>query len=139
MSVANSIYFYRLKMGFCYNNGVGFGEFTQLTFMQNYYFVLIAMCGDKVRTKSRTYNHILYYLKDVIRNDFSLQEKEVKKEKLKIFSNVLEFINALDNSYDLLKDIMFWGDKINNLMSHFVTIVQTLNEKMEVLIKTYLD
>ena len=45
----------------------------------------------------------------------------------------------MDRKYAPLGDIKFWGDKVNKLMSHFVGIMQTLNEKKEILTQAYLD
>ena len=58
----------------------------------------------KDRTKAKSYTHFIYFPKDTIRNEFSLQEKEVKKEMQKVYSIILEFINALDKKYDPLVD-----------------------------------
>lgn len=93
----------------------------------------------KERTKAKSYEQIVYFPKDIIRNQFSLQENEVKKEKWKVYIWVLEFFNALDRKYDPIADIKYQGDKINNLMAHFLGIMQTLNEKKEILIKAYPD
>lgn len=61
----------------------------------------------KDRTKAKSYEHIIYFHEDIIRNESFLQEQEVKKEKWKVYKRVLEFINALDKKYDPLADIKY--------------------------------
>lgn len=46
----------------------------------------------KERTKARSYDHFYYYPEDIIRNEFSLQEQEVKKRNGKFLAN---FLNSL--------------------------------------------
>ena len=64
-----------------------------------------------------------------IRNIFSLQEHEVRKEKWIVLSKTLEFINAFDSGYDPLKDKKYWGAKMHVLMNNFATIMHAMNEK----------
>ena len=45
-----------------------------------------------------------------------MQEQEVKKEKLKVYSKVLEFVNVFDKDYNPLADVKTIRDNINNLM-----------------------
>ena len=48
------------------------------------------------RTKTKKYTHIFYYPKDVIRNELSLLEHEVKKEKWRVFSKTMDFVSIFD-------------------------------------------
>ena len=52
------------------------------------------------RVKASHMIHQVYYLEDIIRNVFTLQEQEVRKEKWIVFNKTLEFINAFDPQYD---------------------------------------
>lgn len=81
----------------------------------------------------------VYFLEDIIRNVFSLQEHEVRKEKWIVFRKVLEFLNAFYSAYDLLKDNKHWGDKMQVLMNNFSAFMQTMNEKKAMYAQTYLD
>ena len=56
------------------------------------------------RTKAKSLIQTMYFLEDFIRNVFSLQEQEVRKEKWVVFSKVLEFINSFKPNYNPLVD-----------------------------------
>ena len=58
-----------------------------------------------------------------------MQEKETKKEKWRVFSRVLEFINYFDKDYKPLGNAKIEVDKINKLMITFPKIMETMNEK----------
>ena len=81
------------------------------------------------RTKARRYTHSFYYPKDIVRNELSLLEQEVKKEKWRVFSKTMDFISNFDKQYDPLADCKLMGDRINKLMTHFASIMEVLNEK----------
>lgn len=85
----------------------------------------MTILGKEVRPRP---SHKLYFPEDVIRNTFSLQEQEVRKEKWIVFSKVLDFINDFEPKYNPLVDKKYWGDKMNMLMNNFPRIMQTLNE-----------
>lgn len=46
--------------------------------------------------KLKRHAHQFYYPKEIIKNKFSLQEKEVKKEKWRFYKKALGFINSFD-------------------------------------------
>ena len=79
----------------------------------------------------------MYFPEDIIRNIFSLQEQEVRKEKWIVFSKILEFINAFDSDYDPLKDKKYWGAKMHVLMNNFSAVMQNMNEKKATYVKAY--
>ena len=64
------------------------------------------------RIKAARMEQHVYYPEDIIRNVFTLQEQELRKEKWIVFSTTLEFINAFDPKYDPLKDKKYWGAKM---------------------------
>ena len=59
----------------------------------------------KLRIKLGNINHEFYYLKDIIRNEFLFQEQEIKKEKWRIYSRVIEFIHHFDKDYNPLDKV----------------------------------
>ena len=81
----------------------------------------------------------VYYPEDVTRNIFTLQEQELRKEKCIVLSKTLEFINTFDPHYDPLEDKIYWGAKMQALMNNFTMIIQTMNEKKAMYVKTYPD
>lgn len=91
----------------------------------------------KERKRAKSHEHIVYFLANIIRNQFSLQEQEFRKEKCKVYSRVLEFVNAFELEYSPLADKKYWGAKIDMLMNNFAGFMQTLNEKKEILTQTY--
>lgn len=62
---------------------------------------------DKVGSK----DHEPYFPEDIIRNEFSLQEQEIKKEKWRVYSRVLEFIHCFDDEYKPLDDAKIEANK----------------------------
>ena len=72
-----------------------------------------------------------------IRNSFSSQEQEVRKEKWTVFRKTLEFINAFGSGYDPLKDKKYWGAKMHVLMNNFATIMHAMNEKKAACIEAH--
>lgn len=81
----------------------------------------------------------VYYPEDVIRNIFTLQEQELRKEKWIVYSKTLEFINAFDLHYDPLKEKKYWGAKMQALMNNFAEILQVMHEKKATFFATYPD
>ena len=75
------------------------------------------------RVKASHMGHQVYYLEDIIKNIFTLQEQELRKEKWIVFSKTLEFINAFDPQYDPLRDKTYWGAKMQTLMNNFAMII----------------
>ena len=75
------------------------------------------------RVKASHMVHRVYYPEDVIRNVFTLQEQELRKEKWIVFSKTLEFINAFELYYDPLKDKKYWKAKMQTLMNNFTVII----------------
>ena len=67
------------------------------------------------------------------------EQEEVRKQKWIIYSKVLDFINYFKLKYHPLADKKYWGAKMDMLMDNFAGIMQTLNEKKDIIIKTYLD
>lgn len=51
----------------------------------------------------------------------------------------MDFINSFEPDYDPLPDRKYWCAKINFLMDNFLGFMQNLNEKKEILTKTYPD
>ena len=87
------------------------------------------------REKAKNYSHVFYYPKDIVRNELSLLEQEVKKEKWKVFNKTMDFISIFDKQYDPLGDCKLLGDRMNKLMTHFATVMETLNKKKIIFIK----
>ena len=92
----------------------------------------------KQRAKTNACKHQFYFPEDVIRNEFSLQEQEIKKEKWRVYSRVFEFINYFEKDYSPLEDAKTLVDKMNKLMMSFLEIIDAMNKK-DLLISTYLD
>ena len=87
------------------------------------------------RTRAKKYTHVFYYLEDIIRNELSLLELEVKKEKWRVFSETMDFVSSFDKQYDPLGDYQLLDDRVNKLMTHFTTIMEVLNGKKTILIR----
>ena len=51
----------------------------------------------------------------------------------------MDFVSSFDRQYDPLGDYKLLGDRVNKLMTHFVTIMEVLNEKKTILIRDNLD
>ena len=83
--------------------------------------------------------HEFYYPEDIIRNEFSLQEQETKKEKWRVYSRVLEFIHHFDKDYNPLDKVEPEVNKINKLMIVFPSIMEAMNGKKQLLIDAYPD
>ena len=75
------------------------------------------------RSKAKIQKKIVYFPEDIIRNNFSLQEQELRKEKWIVYNKVLNFINAFDPDYVALADRKYWGMKIDMLMDNFARIM----------------
>ena len=91
------------------------------------------------RIKLCSVEHEFYFPEDVIRNEYSLQEQETKKEKWRVYSKVLSFINCFDKNYSLLSNIVDITDKMNKLMSTFPEIMEVMNKKKQHLIDSFPD
>ena len=91
------------------------------------------------RTKAKSISQHVYFPKDIIKNIFSLQEQEVRKEKWIVFSKVLEFINSFDPDYNPLKYKKYWGARMNVLMNNSFVMMQTMNEKKATYVNAYPD
>ena len=48
------------------------------------------------RTKAKKYAHIFYYPEDIVRNELSLLNQEVKKVKWRVFSKTMDFVSFFD-------------------------------------------
>ena len=59
----------------------------------------------RLRIKLEKIDHEFYYPEDIIRNEFSLQEQETKKEKWRVYSRVLELIHHFDKDYNPLDKV----------------------------------
>ena len=44
------------------------------------------------RVKAKKYTHSFYYLDNIFKNELSLIEQEVKKEKWRVFSKTMDFV-----------------------------------------------
>ena len=51
----------------------------------------------------------------------------------------MDFIFTFDKQYDPLGDCKLLGDRVNKLMTHFAIIMETLNEKKTILIRSNPD
>ena len=51
----------------------------------------------------------------------------------------MDFISIFDKYYDPLWDSKLLGDRVNKLMTHFSTIMETLNEEKTILIRNNPD
>ena len=89
------------------------------------------------RIKLGEVKHDSYYPEDIIRNEFSLQEQETKKEKWRVYSRVLEFIHYFDKNYGPLDNASTEADKIKKLMNNFPEIMKAMNEKKQLLIDSH--
>ena len=83
----------------------------------------------RLRIKLEKINHVFYYPKDIIRNLFSLQEQETKKEKWRVYSRVLEFIHCFEKDYNPLDKVVVEEKKNNKPMIAFLGIMEEMNEK----------
>lgn len=86
----------------------------------------------KVRCGGRA--HQFHFLEDLIRNEFNLDEQEVRKEKWIAFKKTLDFIQHFDRNYDPLASFNPFEEKIKYLVVYFEDLMQTLKEKKEVVI-----
>ncbi len=93
----------------------------------------------RLRIKLRPSQHDFYFHEDIIRNEYSLHEKEIKKAKWRVYSKVLEFINFFDKDYSPLSNAATNADKINKLMNTFSEIMEVMNEKKQHFIDSFLD
>ena len=91
------------------------------------------------RIKLGEVKHDSYYPEDIIRNEFSLQEQETKKEKWRVYSRILEFIHCFDQKYNPLDNANTEADKIKKLMNNFPEIMEVMNEKKQFFINSYPD
>ena len=83
----------------------------------------------RFRAKLGSIKHEPYYLEDIIRNEFSLQEQETKKEKWRVFSRVLEFIHCFDKDYKPFDNAKIEANRINKLIITFPKTMEVMNEK----------
>ena len=81
------------------------------------------------RIKLCPIEHEFYFPEDIIRNEYSLQEQETKKEKWRVYSKVLNFINCFDKDYSPLSNVVTTANRIDKLMSTFLEIMEVMNEK----------
>ena len=82
---------------------------------------------------------MFYYVEDIVRNELSLLNQEVKKEKWRVFSKTMNFVSFFYKKYDPLGDYKLLGDRVNKLMTHFAIIMEVLNEKKSILIRNNPD
>ena len=81
------------------------------------------------RIKFCPVEHEFYFPKDIIRNEYSLEEQETKKEKWRVYSKLVDFIHCFDADYSPLSNVVSIADKINKLMNTFPKIMKEMNEK----------
>ena len=91
------------------------------------------------RIKLGKIEHEFYCSEDIIRNEYSLQEQETKKEKWRVYSKVLDFIHYFDVDYSPLSNGVTTADKINKIMSTFPKIMEAMNEKKQFFINSFPD
>ena len=91
------------------------------------------------RIKLGKAEHEFYFPEDIIRNEYSLQEQETKKQKWRVYSKVLNFINCFDKDYNPLSKVVTTADRINKLMSTFPEIMEVMNEKKKHFIHSFPD
>lgn len=75
--------------------------------------------------------HQFQFLEDLIRNEFSLDEQELRKEKWVAYKRGLDFIHQFDSSYDPLSSFTHFEEKVKFLILYFEDLMQTLKEKRE--------
>ena len=68
-----------------------------------------------------------------------MQEQEKKKEKWRVYSNILDFIHCFDADYSPLDNAITTADKINKLMNTFPKIMEAMNEKKQFFINSFPD
>ena len=66
-----------------------------------------------------------------------MQEQETKKEKWRVYSKVLSFINCFDKDYSPLSNATTTADRMNKLMSTFPEIMKVMNEKKQYFIDSF--
>ena len=93
----------------------------------------------RLRISSSKIDHEFCFPEDIIRNQYSLQEQETRKEKWRVFSKILDFIHCFDPDYNPLDDAVTNVDKIRKLMNSFPEIIEAMNEKKQFFIKFYPD
>lgn len=91
------------------------------------------MFKKKVRCGGRV--HQFHFPEDLIRNEFNLDEQEVRKEKWLAFKKTLDFVQHFDKNYDPLSNFYPFEEKIKFLVVYFEDAMQALNEKKDVVIK----
>lgn len=79
--------------------------------------------------------HQFQFPEDLIRNEFDLDEQELRKEKWIAYKKALDLVHQLDISYDPLSSFYPFAEKMKFLILSFEEVMQTLKEKREVVIK----
>lgn len=80
--------------------------------------------------------HQFQFLEDLIRNEFDLDEQELRKEKWVAYKKALDFVHQFDANYDPLSSFFPFEEKIKFLIVFFEDVMQTLREKREAMIKS---
>lgn len=79
--------------------------------------------------------HQFHFLEDMIRNEFNLDEQELRKEKWAAYKRALDFIHQFDSSYDPLSSFNPFEKKIKFFILYFEDLMQTLKEKREAIMR----
>lgn len=79
--------------------------------------------------------HQFQFPEDLIKNEFSLDEQELTKEKWVAYKRALDFIHQFDSSYDPLSSFNPFEEKIKFLVFYFEDLMQTLKEKREAIMQ----
>lgn len=92
------------------------------------------MFRKKVACRGRP--HQFQFPEDLIRNEFDLDEQELRKEKWVAYKKAFDFVHQFDASYDPLSSFFPLEEKIKFLIVCFEDVMQTLKEKREAVIKS---
>lgn len=111
-----------------YRLSTAVGRFVDLEDFFNSMFKKRARCVGKA--------HQFHFLEDLIRNEFNLDEQEIRKEKWIAFKKDLDFIHHFDSNYDPLVSFHPFEEKIKFLVVYFEDLMQNLKEKKDVVMKS---
>lgn len=77
----------------------------------------------KKRAICRGRPHQFQFLEDLIRNEFDLDEQELRKEKWVAYKKALDFVHQFDTSYDPLSSFHPFKEKIKFLILCFEDVM----------------
>lgn len=83
--------------------------------------------------------HQFQFPKDLIKNEFDLDEQELRKEKWVAYKKALNFVHQFDNSYYPLSSFHPFEEKAKFPTLCFEAIMKTIKKKREAMIKNNLE